>query len=247
MSPHSMKNPGYLSLILLVIFLSMLAIIGCVVGEVNYDLPPYQDPAGDVIEFDETWSVIDDEVENQPQIDIKRLNSSIDILGNVVLRLKFKGNQIIEISNETKYVYRIFTKADNSTGYNITYINGSATISNFNNTFEEDMTANTSIVKVQQDEVLEVNVSKNKYLNNITYFNIDAYTWKEHGNHTFIDYVCEIPGHPGETGTVIDDGNGEDEEDEGFFGFLCALPLILWIVVIIIIVIIIAILLKRRI
>jgi hypothetical protein len=245
MSPHSMKNPGYLSLILLASFLCMLAIIGCVVGEVNYDLPPYQDPAGDVLEFNETWSQVG-QVDNQSQIDIKWLRSSNDSLNNVVLRMEFKSKQVIEISNETRYVYRIFTKADNSTGYNITHINGSTTISNLNNTLEEDMTANTSIID-EQGEILVVKVSKSRYLNNITYFNIDAYTWKEQGNYTYIDYVSEIPGHPGATGTVVEDGNGEDEEDKGFLGFLCALPLILWILVIIIIVVIIAILLKRRI
>jgi hypothetical protein len=118
-------------------------------------------------------------------------------------------------------------------------------ISNFNNTFEEDITTNVSILD-EQGEIIVVDISKSRYLSNITYFNIDAYTWKEQGNYTYIDYVSEIPGHPGQTGDVIDDGNG-DEEDNGFFGFLCALPLILWIVVIIIIVIIIVILLKRRI
>lgn len=244
MIAKSVKSIGFVSLSILITILILLALARSVISEVDFDLS-YSDPAGDVIEFNETWNM-NERIETQPQIDIKWLRSSNDTLGNVVLRLEFINQHVIEISNETRYVYRIFTKADNSTGYNITYINGSTTISNFNNTIEEDITANTSIIYLQ-GEILIVKVSKSRYLNNITYYNIDAYTWKEQGNYTYIDYVSEIPGHPGQTGDVIDDGNGEDEEDEGFFGFLCALPLILWIVVIIIIVVIIVILLKRRI
>ncbi|MEE9150300.1 MAG: hypothetical protein V3U20_00510 [Thermoplasmata archaeon] len=243
MTNRSLKGSGHLSVIFLAFFLCMLAIIGCVVGEVDYDLPPYQDPAGDVLEFNETWSNLG-KVETQPQIDIKWLESSNDTLGNVVLRLEFKNNQVIEISNETKYVFRIFTKEDNSTGYNVTYLNGSATISNFNNTIEEDMTANISIINYK-GEVLDVKVSKNRYLSNITYFNIDAHTWKEHGNHTYIDYVSEIPGHPGETGTVVDQDNGDSKEDKGLLGFLCSIPWILLIVIIIIIIVIIIIIARR--
>ena len=56
MTIRSMKGSGHLSLIFPASLLCMLAIIGCVVGEVDYDLVPYQDPAGDVLEFNETWS-----------------------------------------------------------------------------------------------------------------------------------------------------------------------------------------------
>ena len=223
MSTQSRRNPGYKSLYFLVPLLLLLALTTSTLAEVDYVLD-YGDPAGDVLKFNETWSNLG-EVETQDQIDIKWLRSSNDTLGNVVLRLEFKSKQLIEVSNETKYVFRIFTKGDNSTGYNITYINGSTTISNFNNTFKEDMTANTSIVD-ENGEVLVVKVLKSRYLTNITYYNIDAFTWKEQGNKTYVDYVSEIPGHPADTGSVIDQDDGDPKEEEGLLDSLCQLPMI---------------------
>jgi len=204
----------------------------------------YQDPAEDVIEFNETWSNVGFAV-GQDQVDIKGLESENDTSGNVVLTLDLKGKSKIEMSNQTKYVFRIFTSQDNSTGYNITFINGTAKITNWNNTVEDDITINASTA--DDDELLVVEVSKNKYLSNITYFNIDAYTWMEEWNRTFIDYVSEIPGHPGQTGDVVDQEDGESDDEKGFFDDLCGIPLILIIVVIIIIVIIILVYLKVRI
>ncbi len=221
-----------------------LVIPNMVLAEVDYEID-YQDPAGDVLEFNESWSQVG-VVETQPQIDLKWLRSSNDTQGNVVLRMEFKNNQIIEKSNETRYVFRIFTSQDNSIGYNVTYQNETAIITNFNNTLEENITISTSIIDDNGD-VLLVEISKIKYLDNITYFNIDAFTWKEQGNMTYIDYVSEIPGHPGETGDVVDQRNGESEDEKGLFDDLCGIPLVLIIVVIIILVIIILVYLKVRI
>lgn len=195
------------------------------------------------MEFNETWSNLG-EVDSLPQIDIKWLRSSNDTSGNVVLRLEFRKHQIIEQSNETKYVFRIFTKEDNSTGYNITYINGSANITDFNYTLEEDMTSNISIIN-DQGEILTVKVSKSRYLSNITHFNIDAFTWKEQGNSTYIDYVSEIPGHPGQTGTVVDQDGNDSKDDSGILGFLCSIPIILFLIIIVVIIVIIVIILRR--
>lgn len=197
------------------------------------------------MEFNETWSNLGT-VETQTLIDIKWLRSLNETQDTVVLRMEFKNNQVLEMSNETKYVFRIFTSSDNSTGYNITYINGSSTISNFQDTFSEDMISNTTVVD-DHGEVLVVEISKNKYLNNITYYNIDAFTWKEQGNKTYIDYVSEIPGHPGETGTLVDQPDGDSKEDKGIFGDLCSFPMILILIIIIVIIILIAVYLKVRI
>ncbi len=242
MSAASIKNFKLVSLFFLATILGMLVIAGCVTADVNYEYT-HQDPAGDVLEFNETWSNLGP-VDNQTQIDIKWLRSANDTMGNVVLRLEFKNNQVIDESNDTRYVFRIFTSEDNSTGYNVTYINGSTTISNLNKTLEEDITTNTSIIN-EHGEVLLVEISKNRYLSNTTHFNADAYTWTDKGNRTYIDYVSEIPGHPGETGTVVDQDNGNSKEDQGLLGLLCSLPIILFAVVIIIIIIVIVILVKR--
>lgn len=199
-------------------------------ADVNYELT-YSDPAGDVLDYNETWH-LNGTVDKYPQIDLKWLKSYNDTYGNVVLRLEVKKNQVIEKSNYTRYAFRIFTSQDNSTGYNVTYKNGTTTITDFNNTIEDDLTAETSII-FDSGEVLLVNISKDNYLNNTSHFNIDAYTWKEAGNHTYIDYVSEIPGHPGETGNVVDNGTSGSHDD----WMLWLLLLILLIIIVIIIVI----------
>lgn len=242
MKMDGIKRVEHTNLLVLIFLVFIFVIIGNVYAEVNYEFD-YQDPAGDVLDFNETWHN-QGTVDGEPQIDLKWLRSSSDAQGNVELRMEFRNNQIIAQSNDTKYVFRIFTSQDNSTGYNITYINGFATISDFNNTIDEDMTTNISIVD-DKGEVLTVKVSKGRYLENITYFNVDAYTWKEQGNHTFIDYISEVPGHPGETGTVVDGENGDTEEDEGLLGLLCSLTGMLCLAALIIIIVVVVILLKR--
>jgi hypothetical protein len=237
------RKIGRIGLSLLMIF-QMFLISSCfVIAEIEYDLT-YQDPAGDVLEFNETWSNRGT-VDSQSQIDIKWLISSEGTADNMSLRLEFKNNQIIEESNETKYVFRIFTSQDNSTGYNITYMNGSSFIANFNKTFHEDMSSNTSKIN-DKGEVLVIKVLKNRYLLNISYYNIDAFTWKGQGNKTYIDYVSEIPGHPADTGSVVDQDNGVSKEDAGLLDSLCQLPLILMLAILIVIIIFIAILWRRR-
>ena len=241
MVPIIRREAGY-SLILFLIFQLIFLSTFSVIAEVDYDLT-YQDPAGDVLRFNETWSN-KGTVDSQSKIDIKWLRSE-DETANVSLRMEFKNNQVIEESNETKYVFRIFTSQDNSTGCNITYRNGTSFISDFNETFFEDMTSNTTIID-ENGEVLIIKVSKNRYLPNITYYNIDAFTWKEQGNETFIDYVSEIPGHPGETGTVVEEEEEDPKEDESLLDMLCGLPYLLTLVILIVIIIIIAALWRLR-
>lgn len=211
-------------------------------ADVEYELT-YQDPAGDVLDYNETWHLQEDDDDPYPQIDLKWLKSYNDTYGNVILRLEVRNNQIIEKSNNTRYVFRIFTKEDNSTGYNVTYMNETTTITSFNNSIEEDLTAETSIIN-ENGEILLVKISKNDYLNDTPYFNIDAFTWKEEGNHTFIDYISEIPGHPGETADIVDNGDS-DTDDEGILGMLCSQLFIVLIILAIIVIIIIIVLLKR--
>jgi hypothetical protein len=91
----------------------------------------------------------------------------------------------------------------------VTYKNGTTTITDFAGNVEDNLTSETSIID-DNGEVLLVKVSKEDYLANATHFNIDAYTWKESGGHTYIDYLSEIPGHPGETGNVIENEVGSN-------------------------------------
>ncbi len=243
LSRKSTRYPLFVGLGIFFVLICLNA-LNPVVADVDYELS-YSDPAEDVVKFNETWSNLGT-VGTQSLIDIKWLRSLNETQDTVLLRMEFKNNLVLEMSNETKYVFRIFTSSDNSTGYNITYINGSAVISNFQNTLSEDMTSNTSVID-DNGEVLLVEISKDKYLTNITYFNLDGFTWKEQGNHTYIDYVSEIPGHPGETGTVVDQDNGDPKEEKGLLGDMCGIPLIFILIIIIVIIIVIVILVKRRI
>ena len=63
-------------------------------------------------------------------------------------------------------MFRIFTNEDNSTGYNVTYMNETTTITSFNYTIEDDLTAETSIEN-ENGEILIVEISKNNYLKDI--------------------------------------------------------------------------------
>ena len=210
-------------------------------ADAEYELT-YQDPAGDVLEINETWHSLGS-VDTYPQIDLKWLKSYNDTQDNVVLRMEVRNNQIIEKSNNTRYVFRIFTKEDNSTGYNVTYLNETTTITSFNNTIEEDLTSETSVIN-DKGEVLLVKISKNDYLNNISYFNIDGFTWKEEGNNTFIDYVSVVPGHPGETADIVDNEDDDTNNDNGIFGMLCS-NFILILIIFAVIIIITIVILKR--
>jgi hypothetical protein len=203
-------------------------------AEPNYELE-YQDPAGDVLVYNATWHHIGT-VDTQPTIDLKWLKTYNGTSDDVVLRLEVKNNQVLEKTNYTMYVFRIFTKEDNSTGYNVTYRNGTTTIANFNGTIEDDLTANTSIIN-DNGEVLVVNLSKTDYLDGAAYFNIDAFTWKEVADLKYIDYVSEVPGHPGETGTVIDDPP-TNNPDQGLFGIPWWLLLIILLCVIAMVIVI---------
>jgi hypothetical protein len=236
------RNIGSVYIIIFLVSQLLLITAFSVIAQVDYDLT-YQDPAGDVLRFNETWTE-KGTVDSQSKIDIKWLRSE-EIPGNVSLRMEFKNNQVIEESNETKYVFRIFTSQDNSTGYNITYRNGTSVISDFNETFQEDMTSNTTIID-DNGEVLIIRVSKTRYLANITHYNIDGFTWKEHGNETFIDYVSEIPGHPADTGTVVDQEEDDSKEEEGLLDMLCGIPYLLILVILIVVIIVIAALWRLR-
>jgi hypothetical protein len=231
--PSKSKVLRYPSIAITALFFLLLGGIGSV-ADLNFELA-YQDPAGDVLVFNATWNNTGT-VDTEPRIDMKWLKTSSDTYGNVVLRLEVKNNQILEKTNHTMYVFRIFTKEDNSTGYNVTYKNGTTIITDFGDTIEDDLTAETSIID-DNGEVLLVNISKTEYLDGISYFNVDAFTWKEEGDFKYIDYISEIPGHPGETGTVLDD-TPTNNADQGFFGIPWFFIIIILLCIIVIIIVI---------
>ena len=94
---------------------------------VDFNLEPYQDPAGDVMKYNATINgeAVADILEYD-SLDFKWIYCEEDGLGNVVLTKDLKAKNKFLNEDQTKYVFRILTLPDNSTGYNITYKNQTA-------------------------------------------------------------------------------------------------------------------------
>ena len=175
-------------------------------------------------------------------LDIKWVYSNEDNLGNVVLTMDLKAKNKFVNEDESKYVFRIFTVSDNTTGYNITYKNDSTFLmpfSSIGNGTSIDINGNVSFIQDKGDEMMQITVSISKYLKNISHFSFDAYSMKVQNNATFLDYISELPGHPEYVNPELeesenldtneaDDSKGTDDEGDSNF---------LWIAIIVIIII----------
>ena len=101
--------------------------------------------------------------------------------------------------DDTKYVFRILTAEDNSTGYNITYNNRTAIMNSFSpagNGTKVNIIANVTFVQDKGDDMMEITISISKYIGNISYYGFDAYSMMVTHNATYLDYISELPGHP---------------------------------------------------
>ncbi len=182
----------------------------------------HQDPAGDVLKFNATLNgtTIDDP--SFEALDIKWIYSNKDMLGNILLEMDLKAKNKFINEDETKYVFRILTTSDNSTGYNITYKNETAVLMPFSplgNGTPIDIFGNVSFTRDRGDELMRITISISQYLGNITYYGLDAYSLKIIDNATYLDYISELPGHPEyvnpevEEGENIDTGNTGDNKE----------------------------------
>ncbi|UCH88740.1 MAG: hypothetical protein JSV49_10915 [Thermoplasmata archaeon] len=221
---------------------------------VIYEFEFNGEPAGDVRRFNETGNMTI--VEEYPEIDLKRFETKNGTGDNLTFTLGTKGKKIRD-NDDTKYVFRIFTSSDNKTGYNITYRNGTITIVEFVNGVEqseEDITHLGGIEKIRNEEFLVVEISKGKYIpeQDLIYFGVDAYSWMETSNYTYIDYIHNVPGNPGVIAEdIIDDpslteddtkGSEDDSDDKSGSGALLIIPLIIIILFIVVLLIV----LKKR-
>jgi hypothetical protein len=210
----------------------------------------HQDPAGDVLIFNATLNgtpIADPELEG---LDFKWVYSEKDTIGNVILKMDLKSKNKFINEDETKYVFRILTTQDNSTGYNITYQNRTTILNSFTssgNGTSVDISENVSFMRDKGDELMAVTVSISKYLTNISYFNLDAYSMKTTRNATYLDYISELPGHPeyvnpevqeGENlePDMIDDGKDTEESETPFVLFLI-IPIIAVVLVVVVLLI----------
>ncbi len=215
----------------------------------------HQDPAGDVLKYNATLGGVP--VEDEPvadPLDIKWVYTEGDGEGNLILTMDLKAKNKFIHEDNTKYVFRIITAQDNSSGYNITYQNNSCKLIPFStkgNGTSIDIIDNVSFGKESGDEKLTIAISILQYLDNITYFTMDAYSMKVMDNATYLDYISELPGHPeyidagveeGEDLEDVGEDGGDGDEDEGAFGTV----LILIIAVIFLLLIVVVFMMSRK-
>lgn len=210
----------------------------------------HQDAAGDVLKYNAT--INGEPVADEPEmdsLDFKWVHSEADGIGNVVLTMDLKAKNKFLNEDETKYVFRLLTSPDNSMGYNITYQNNSATLMPFTskgNGTTVNIFPNIAFNRDKGDEMMVITISIEKYLNNITHFDVDAYSMKITNNATYLDYISELPGHPEyvnpevESGEDLDGGSGDSGANDSdsstpiFIGLGIVLIVVILLVVIII-------------
>jgi len=177
----------------------MITNLGLAQHQVNF-IFEYQDPAGDVLKYNAT--VNGTPVEDDSAFDgleIKWIYSQEDGGGNVILKMDLKAKNKFINEDNTKYVFRILTSPENTTGFNITYNNQSTVLSPFSPEgigTSVDISQFVTFEREKGDEVMLIEVPISSYLDNIFYFSLDAYSMKVTNNATYLDYISEIPGHP---------------------------------------------------
>lgn len=180
---------------------------------VNFSLN-YSDPASDVFQL---WTSNDTHVTDASgywimspspgTVNLIRL-SSADAGSAVNVFLKVQTT--ITVAANITYEMRLYTRADNSTHYIITFRNGLTTmVTNHTGSSVVNLTADTSVGPLGW---LEFRVSKSD-LGNITAWNIDATSKQVAGNYTYEDFGWSLPGNPGSApaflqGRVTDAANG---------------------------------------
>jgi hypothetical protein len=199
------------------VVLSLLLLLSTSAQALTWEFDYNGEPAGDVKRFDENGNVTI--VDTFPDLDLKKFETKNGTGDNLTFVLGTKSKSITS-SGDVKYVFRIFTEADNETGYNITFLNGMIELVEIVDGIEtssEDITSLGGIIKVKNEDLLELNLPKNKYLPEaeLDYLAVDAFTWKEEGNYTYIDYIHNVPGNPGTIAPdITDDPSLSDDGDE---------------------------------
>lgn len=179
----------------------------------------HQDPAGDVLKYNSSVNgeAIAD-ISNYDSLDFKWVHSEPDGNGNIVLTMDLKSKNKFTNEDETKYVFRMLTAEDNSTGYNITYTNETAVLVPFSpagNGTAVDIYTSVSFDRDRGDEIMRITLSIVDYLSGIEFFKLDAYSMKTLNNTAYIDYISELPGHPEYINPDVAGGENIDGGDTG--------------------------------
>ncbi len=227
----------------------------CAIAQTSIFIFEHQDPAGDVLKFNATENGTPAGDPFFEPLDIKWLYSEEDGNGNIIITTDLKAKNKFFNRDDTKYVYRILTSEDNSTGYNITYQNQTALMNAFSdagNGTTIDITANVSFIQDKGDEMMVITIAISKYLQDISHYGLDAYSIMQTSNATYLDYISELPGHPEYVNPEVKEGEnlngGEDEKDDSDSdnGAVIVFGIIFMVAIIIVLVIIMIIFLARK-
>lgn len=217
--------------------------------EINYTFE-HQDPAGDVLKYNatENGTVVGGEPEIDA-LDLKWINSEEDGEGNIILTMDLKSKNKFINDDDTKYIFRIITDHENTTGFNITYEDQTTILIPFSiqgNGTTEDITTSVTFQRDKGDELMQITLSIAAYFQNITNFWLDAYSLRTTDNATYLDYISELPGHPEYVSPVVENEEGLDnnQDDTGdgtnngsmFVLLLCIGSIIAALVVVVILV-----------
>jgi hypothetical protein len=212
----------------IVVFIISILVLGLYTGLAQVPsndifIMDYQDPAGDVMIYNSTenGTLITDTLTEG--LDIKWVFSRVNNDGNLELNLDLKAKEKFINDAQTKYVFRLFTAPDNSTGYNITYQNQITILTPFSdqgNGTEKDISSDVSFTRDKGDEIMVISILVTTYFQNVTHFGLDAYSMKVTDNATYLDYISELPGHPEyvnpqvEEQENLDGGDPDDKSNE---------------------------------
>ncbi len=250
-----MKN-GKIMLCLILIFSMLITSINNISAQEVYFGLEYQDPAGDVLMFNETengTTAVGGGLNDA--LDIKWLYSEEDGQGNLVITTDLKAKNKFLNRDDTKYVFRILTAPDNSTGYNITYNNRSAIMNYFSdsgNGTKINIIVNVTFDQDKGDEMMVITISISQYLNNISHYGLDAYSMRVTSNATYLDYISELPGHPEYVSPEVKktedlSGGGDNEDDsDSDDGAVIVFGIVFVVAIIIVLVIVLIIFLARK-
>lgn len=179
---------------------------GVRVSAVNFALN-YSDPASDVFKL---WSSNDTHVTNATGYWVMSPNpGSVNLIrvasydDGVNVGLFLKVQTTISTLANTTYEIRMYSRADNSTHYLLTYSHGAARLTtNKTGAVSVNMTAN---VTISPASVLNALVNKNLLggTANITAWNIDATAKEIAGTYAYEDFVWQQPGNPGSAPAFI--------------------------------------------
>jgi len=169
----------------------------------------YSDPASDVVKL---WTLNMTPVSSPTgNLTMSPFPDTVNLLwvrsanasANVTLTLEVKGS--ISNLDNTSYRMRLSTRADNTSHFVVTYVNGSTVLTSNATGFNPiNISGNSTITSAGPNPTvqnrLQINVAKS-LLGTISAWNIDATATQRGPTYTYEDFGWEVPGNPGSSPT----------------------------------------------